>query len=123
MKLASGTQVRRRWRFYDLFAAAPGTSEYATENQRGTEDEIHIVVFDFLGEISGFSVTSNGNRTNAVLETLQICLKTQVQNHHKVIAFTTQIKSLGLQVLYIGWTTIVLVKTGARILMVRTHSS
>ena len=32
-------------------------------------DEIHIVVFDFLGEISGFSVTSNGNRTNGVLET------------------------------------------------------
>ena len=26
-------------------------------------------MFDFLGEISGFSVTSNGNRTNAVLET------------------------------------------------------
>ena len=26
-------------------------------------------MFDFLGEISGFSVTSNGNRTNGVLET------------------------------------------------------
>jgi len=26
-------------------------------------------VFDFLGEITGFSVTANGNRTNAVLET------------------------------------------------------
>ena len=68
-QVSSGAQVRRRWRFYDLFAAAPGTSEYATENQRGTEDEIHIVVFDFLGEISGFSVTSNGNRTNGILET------------------------------------------------------
>ena len=69
MKSLWCTQVRRRWRFYDLFAAAPGTSEYATENQRGINDEIHIVVFDFLGEISGFSVTSNGNRTNTVLET------------------------------------------------------
>jgi hypothetical protein len=67
--IASGTNVRRRWRFYDLFDAAPGTSEYATENKRGTGDEMHIVVFDFLGEITGFSVTANGNRTNAVLET------------------------------------------------------
>ena len=68
-EIASGTSVRRRWRFYDLFDAAPGTSDFATQNQRGTDDEMHIVVFDFLGEISGFSVTSNGNRTNAVLET------------------------------------------------------
>ena len=68
-EVASGTSVRRRWRFYDLFDAAPGTSDFATENKRGTNDEIHIVVFDHLGEISGFSVTANGNRTNAVLET------------------------------------------------------
>ena len=68
-EIASGTSVRRRWRFYDLFDAAPGTSDFATQNQRGTDDEMHIVVFDFLGEISGFSVTANGNRTNAVLET------------------------------------------------------
>ena len=68
-EIASGTSVRRRWRFYDLFDDAPGTSDFATQNQRGTDDEMHIVVFDFLGEISGFSVTANGNRTNAVLET------------------------------------------------------
>ena len=68
-EVASGASVRRRWRFYDLFDAAPGTSDFATENKRGTQDEMHIVVFDQLGEISGFSVTANGNRTNAVLET------------------------------------------------------
>ncbi len=68
-EVASGASVRRRWRFYDLFDAAPGTSDFATENKRGTNDEMHIVVFDQLGEISGFSVTANGNRTNAVLET------------------------------------------------------
>ena len=67
--IASGTSIRRRWRFYDLFDAAPGTSEYATQNQRGTLDEMHVVVYDQLGEIGGFSVESNGNRTNAVLET------------------------------------------------------
>ena len=67
--IASGTSIRRRWRFYDLFDAAPGTSEYATQNQRGTLDEMHVVVYDQLGEISGFAVESNGNRTNAILET------------------------------------------------------
>ena len=52
-----------------MFDAAPGTSDYATQNTRGTSDELHIVVYDQLGEISGFSITSNGNRTNSVLET------------------------------------------------------
>tara|TARA_R110002074_G_scaffold13080_2_gene47203 strand:- start:181 stop:2283 length:2103 start_codon:yes stop_codon:yes gene_type:complete len=67
--VASGTNIRRRWRFYDLFDAAPGTSDYATQNQRGTLDEIHVVVYDQQGEINGFAVESNGNRTSAVLET------------------------------------------------------
>ena len=67
--VASGTNIRRRWRFYDLFDAAPGTSDYATQNQRGTLDELHVVVYDQQGEISGFAAESNGNRTNAVLET------------------------------------------------------
>ena len=67
--IASGTNIRRRWRFYDLFDAAPGTSDYATQNQRGTLDEIHVVVYDQQGDINGFAVESNGNRTSAVLET------------------------------------------------------
>ena len=67
--VSSGTNIRRRWRFYDLFDAAPGTSAYATENNRGTSDEIHIVVYDTQGLISGFSANANGQRTNAVLET------------------------------------------------------
>ena len=32
----SGTNIRRRWRFYDLFDGAPGTSLYAEQNDRGT---------------------------------------------------------------------------------------
>ena len=67
--IATATNIRRRWRFYDLFDAAPGTSDFATQNTRGTQDEMHVVVYDQLGEISGFAITSNGNRTNAVLET------------------------------------------------------
>ena len=68
-QITSGTNIRRRWRFYDLFDGAPGSSDYATQNQRGSNDEIHIVVYDTEGDISGFSVDANGNRTNAVLET------------------------------------------------------
>ena len=65
--VASGTNIRRRWRFYDLFDAAPGTSDYATQNQRGTLDEIHVVVYDQQGDINGFAVESNGNRTKCCL--------------------------------------------------------
>ena len=67
--VSSGTNIRRRWRFYDLFDAAPGTSTYASENDRGTLDEVHIVVYDTSGSLSGFSVDADGQRTNAVLET------------------------------------------------------
>ena len=66
--ITSGTNIRRRWRFYDLFDGAPGTSNYASQNDRGTLDEIHIVVYDTTGAISGFSVDADGQRTNAVLE-------------------------------------------------------
>jgi len=67
-QISSGASIRRRWRFYDLFDGAPGTSSYATERGRGTGDEMHIVVYDYTGEQSGFDVDANGNRTNGVLE-------------------------------------------------------
>ena len=67
--IASGTNIRRRWRFYDLFDGAPGTSDYGTKRGRGTGDEMHIVVYDYTGEITGFDVDSNGNRTNGIIET------------------------------------------------------
>ena len=66
--LADGTDVRRRWRFYDLFDAAPGTSTYAT-GKGLVGDEMHVVVFDRTGDISGFRADTNGERTNSVLET------------------------------------------------------
>ena len=60
--------IRRRWRFYDLFDAAPGTSDWATANGRGSGDELHVVVYDTTGDITGFDVDVAGNRTNGVLE-------------------------------------------------------
>ena len=50
--ITDGAQVRRRWRHYDLFDKAPGTSPYAQANG-GSNDELHIVVLDEDGGISG----------------------------------------------------------------------
>ncbi len=66
--LADGTDVRRRWAFYDLFDSAPGTSTYAT-SKNVSDDEMHIVVYDKTGDISGFRKDTAGERTNSVLET------------------------------------------------------
>ena len=62
--------IRRRWAFYDLFDAAPGTSTYAA-GKGLVGDEMHVVVFDRTGDISGFRKDTAGERTNAVLETYQ----------------------------------------------------
>ena len=61
--------IKRRWRFADLFDRAPGTSPYSTQNSKGTADEMHIVVYDTTGSITGFDVDVAGQRTKAVLET------------------------------------------------------
>ena len=61
--------ITRKWRFYDLFNDAPGQSAWSAQNGRGNGDELHIVVFDKTGDISGFDVDSDGNRLSAVLET------------------------------------------------------
>ena len=60
--------IRRRWRFYDFFNGAPGTSPFCTENAKGTNDELHVVVFDEDGGITGTAIGGAGNRSRAVLE-------------------------------------------------------
>ena len=50
--VADGSAVRRRWRYYDLVDAAPGTSTY-TSTRSGSGDEMHIVVVDEDGAITG----------------------------------------------------------------------
>jgi hypothetical protein len=50
--VANGSQVRRRWQYYDLVDKAPGTSTYAS-NRSGVNDEMHIVVVDEDGGITG----------------------------------------------------------------------
>ncbi len=67
--IPDNSYIKRRWRFADLFDRAPGTSPYATENGKGTADEMHIVVYDTTGSITGFDVDVAGQRTKGVLET------------------------------------------------------
>ena len=61
--------IKRRWRFNDLFDSAPGTSNWASSNNKGTNDELHVVVYDEDATITGFGISGNGNRANAVLGT------------------------------------------------------
>ena len=51
-ELTGTPDVRRRWRYYDIFDKAPGTSPY-TQARGGVNDELHIVIVDEDGELSG----------------------------------------------------------------------
>ena len=50
--VANGSQVRRRWQYYDLVDGAPGTSDYVS-TRSGSNDEMHVVVVDEDGGITG----------------------------------------------------------------------
>jgi hypothetical protein len=67
--VADDSFIRRRWKYYDLFAGAPGQSDWAKANGRGTGDELHVVVFDKTGDITGSDSDVAGQRGNSVLET------------------------------------------------------
>jgi phage tail sheath protein FI len=50
--LTDGCNIKRRWRYYDLVSGAPGTSPYVSARS-GSNDEIHVIVIDEDGVISG----------------------------------------------------------------------
>jgi len=50
--VTNGGNIRRRWRYYDSVGGAPGTSAYVSERS-GSGDEIHVVVADEDGTITG----------------------------------------------------------------------
>ena len=54
--VANGSNVRRRWQYYDLVTAAPGTSPYVSD-KGGSGDELHVVVVDEDGGITGTAGT------------------------------------------------------------------
>jgi len=50
--VADNSKIKRRWRYYDSVDGAPGTSPYASDRS-GSGDEIHVVVVDQDGGITG----------------------------------------------------------------------
>ena len=63
------SKIKRRWKYADLFSGPPGTSQYNTDNGKGAGEELHVVVADGTGDITGFETDTAGNRTKAVIET------------------------------------------------------
>ena len=50
--VADDARIKRRWRYYDQVDGAPGTSAYVSDRS-GSGDEIHVVVIDEDGGVSG----------------------------------------------------------------------
>ena len=50
--VADNSKIKRRWRYYDSVDGAPGTSPYVSDRS-GSGDEIHVVVVDEDGGITG----------------------------------------------------------------------
>ena len=50
--ITDGSNIRRRWKYYDSVDGAPGTSPFVSD-RNGSNDEIHVVVIDEDGGISG----------------------------------------------------------------------
>ena len=63
------SKIKRRWKYADLFSGPPGTSDYNTNAGRGSGDELHVVVADATGAITGYDTDVAGQRTSAVIET------------------------------------------------------
>ena len=76
--IADNSYIKRRWKFYDLFDGAPGTSQWSTDNARGSGDEMHIVVHDTTGDITGYDTDVAGNRTKGVIEIFSNVSKSSV---------------------------------------------
>jgi len=51
-----GAPVLRKWQYADDFGVAPGTSDY-TASRTGSGDEMHVIVIDESGKISGVANT------------------------------------------------------------------
>ena len=54
--LADDSYITRKWRWYDEFAGAPGTST-SVSNVSGVDDEMHIIITDEDGGLTGTANT------------------------------------------------------------------
>ena len=66
--IPNDSKIKRRWKYADQFSGAPGTSDYNTNNSRGSNDELHVIVADATGDLTGYDTDTAGNRTKGVVE-------------------------------------------------------
>ena len=66
--IPDNSTMRRRWKYHDQFEHAPGQSQWAKDNGRGTADELHVVVYDTTGDITGYDGDVAGQRGSSVIE-------------------------------------------------------
>jgi hypothetical protein len=76
--IADNSFIRRKWRYHDLFANTVGQSQWSKDNGRGIGDEMHIVVYDTTGDITGYDSDVAGQRTSSVIETYANVSKSSV---------------------------------------------
>ena len=76
--IADNSTMRRKWKYNDLFENAPGQSQWAKDNGRGTADELHVVVYDTTGDLTGYDADVAGQRTSSVLEVFPNMSKSSV---------------------------------------------
>ena len=71
--------------------AAIGTSVWGA-SKNITNDEIHVVVYDRNGDITGYDGDLAGSRTSAVIEIFSFLSQLQkMPRHHKVVLITIQV--------------------------------
>ena len=66
--IPANTSIQRRWRFYDVVNNAPGQSVWSANNDRASNDELHVVVYDVAGEITRTRNALAGQRLSSVIE-------------------------------------------------------
>ena len=76
--IADNSYIRRKWKYHDLFANTVGQSQWSKDNGRGIGDEMHIVVYDTTGDITGYDADVVGQRTSSVIETYANVSKSSV---------------------------------------------
>jgi len=76
--IPDNSYIRRKWKYHDLFANTVGQSQWSKDNGRGIGDEMHIVVYDTTGDITGYDSDVAGQRGSSVIETYANVSKSSV---------------------------------------------
>lgn len=72
--ITNGDNIHRRWKFYDSFDNKPESSVWGEANGF-SNDELHIVVYDKDGDITGYKADKVGQRSLSIIETFAFVSK------------------------------------------------